>query len=97
MREQEYSRCHGAKKISTFHDCWFPGLRRTTACKFEDEDSSGRPVFLSGLSQTLASAARWVVSTPISRFVRRRQTEADRQQLVLLAHRPGTREIKALS
>src|SRR3954454_9463215 len=33
---------------------------------------------------------------PVSRFVSRRKSEADRQQPVLLAHRPGTREIKAL-
>src|SRR6478672_887521 len=37
------------------------------------------------LSQTLAWATRWAVPTQISRFVHRRQTETDRQQLVLLA------------
>src|SRR5215213_3854897 len=34
IREQEHSRRYGAKKISTLHDCWFPALRRTAACKF---------------------------------------------------------------
>src|SRR3954447_25225052 len=50
-----------------------------------------------GLSQTLAWAGRWAVPTQISRFVHRRQTETDRQQPVLLAYRPGTREVEALS
>ena len=49
-----------------------------------------------GLSQTLAWATRWAVPTQISRFVSRRQTETDRQQPVLFAHRPGTREAEPL-
>ena len=52
---------------------------------------------LVGLSQTLAQVGRWTVPTQISRFVHHRQTEADRQHLVLLAHRPGAPEAKALS
>jgi hypothetical protein len=34
---------------------------------------------------------------PVSRFVNLRKSETDRQQLVLLAYRPGAREIKALA
>ena len=34
--------------------------------------------------------------TPVSRFVRRQQIGTDRQPPVMLAYRPGTREIKAL-
>src|SRR3954464_6629429 len=34
MREKKPPRRYGAKKISTLHNCWFPALRRTAACKF---------------------------------------------------------------
>ena len=47
------------------------------------------------MSQTLAQASRWAVPTPILRFGGRRKSEANRQQLVLFAHRPGAREVKS--
>ena len=35
--------------------------------------------------------------TPVSCFINLREAEAEREQLVLLAHRPGTRKTKALA
>ena len=50
-----------------------------------------------GLSQILAQTARLAAPTPVSRFICRRKSEADRQHLVLLAHRPGACETKAFA
>jgi hypothetical protein len=50
-----------------------------------------------GLSQTLAQGAGWAVPTPVSRFVNLRETEAEREQPVLLADRPRTGKAKALA
>src|SRR5215213_1157950 len=50
-----------------------------------------------GLSQTLTRAAGWTGSAPILHFVNLRETEADREQPVLFAHRPGARKAKALA
>jgi hypothetical protein len=50
-----------------------------------------------GLSQTLAQGAGWAVPTPVSRFVNLRETEAEREQPVLLPHRPGARKAEALA
>src|SRR4051812_10665707 len=49
------------------------------------------------MSQTLAQAAGWTGSAPVSRFVNLWETETDREQPVLLAHRPGTRKAEALA
>jgi hypothetical protein len=50
-----------------------------------------------GLSQTLAQATRGAEPALVSGFINLRETETDRQKPVLLAYRPGAREIKALS
>src|SRR4051812_37918757 len=50
-----------------------------------------------GVSQTLTRAAGWAGSAPILHFVNLRETEAEREQLVLLAHRPGARKAEALA
>src|SRR4051794_25486068 len=50
-----------------------------------------------GVSQTLAQAAGWAVAAPVSHFINLRETEAECQQLVLLAHRPGARKAEALA
>src|SRR3954449_12927299 len=49
------------------------------------------------MSQTLAEAAGWAGSVPILHFVNLRETEAERQQLVLLAHRPAAGKAEALT
>ena len=49
------------------------------------------------MSQTLTRAAGWAGSAPILHFVNLRKTEAEREQLVLLAHRPGAYKTKALA
>src|SRR3982751_5353689 len=49
------------------------------------------------MSQTLAQAAGWAVAAPVSRFVNLWETEAEREQAVLLAHRPGTRKAEPLA
>src|SRR3982751_2631620 len=49
------------------------------------------------MSQTLAQAAGWAVAAPVSRFVNLRETEAEREQAVLLAHRPGARKAETLA
>src|SRR3954452_19715194 len=49
------------------------------------------------LSQTLAEAAGWAGSAPILHFVNLRETEAEREQLVLLAHRPAAGKAEALT
>src|SRR3954470_18750098 len=49
------------------------------------------------MSQTLAEAAGWAGSAPILHFVNLRETEAEREKPVLLAHRPGARKAEALA
>src|SRR3954449_8635410 len=49
------------------------------------------------MSQTLAQAAGWAGSAPILHFINLRETEAEREQLVLLAHRPAAGKAKALA
>jgi hypothetical protein len=58
---------------------------------------TGWVVVVWGLSQTLSKPHDGGESALFSGFTNLRETEADRQQLVLLAYRPGAREIKALS
>src|SRR5215207_8200502 len=53
----------------------------------------GRP----HMSQTLAEAAGWAGSAPILHFINLRETEAEREQLVLLAHRPAAAKAEALT
>src|SRR3954453_12272139 len=50
-----------------------------------------------GLSQTLRQAAGRAVAAPISGFVNLLKSKTVRQQAVLLADRPGAREIKAFT
>src|SRR4051812_41839470 len=50
-----------------------------------------------GLSQTLAQAAGWAVAAPVSRFVNLWETEAEREQPVLLAHGPRARKAEPLA
>src|SRR5215208_3397865 len=50
-----------------------------------------------GLSQTLTRAAGLAGSAPILHFVNLWKTEAEREQAVLLAHRPGTRKAEPLA
>src|SRR3954467_14651345 len=47
-----------------------------------------------GLVANFGVGGTMAVPTPILRFVGRRKSEAERQQLVLLAHRPGACEIE---
>src|SRR3954452_6000453 len=54
-------------------------------------------VWSTGVSQTLAQGAGWAGSAPILHFVNLRETEAEREQPVLLAHRPGARKAKTLA
>src|SRR5215217_711202 len=49
------------------------------------------------MSQTLAEAAGWAGSAPILHFINLRETEAEREQAVLLAHRPGARKAETLA
>src|SRR4051812_21858200 len=49
------------------------------------------------MSQTVAQAAGWAVAAPVSRFINLRETEADREQPVLLAHRPAAGKAEALA
>src|SRR5215217_4017516 len=49
------------------------------------------------MSQTLAEAAGWAGSAPILHFINLRETEAEREQAVLLAHRPGAHKAEALA
>src|SRR4051812_33688101 len=49
------------------------------------------------MSQTLAQAAGWTGSAPVSHFVNLWKTETEREPPVLLAHRPGTRKAEALA
>src|SRR3954471_303256 len=49
------------------------------------------------MSQTLAQGAGWAGSAPILHFINLRETEAEREQPVLLAHRPGARKAEALA
>src|SRR3954470_11880508 len=49
------------------------------------------------MSQTLAEAAGWAGSAPILHFVNLRETEAEREQPVLLAHRPRAGKAEALA
>ena len=50
-----------------------------------------------GVSQTLTRAAGWAGSAPILHFVNLRKTEAEREQLVLLAHGPRAGKAEALA
>src|SRR4051812_11642862 len=50
-----------------------------------------------GLSQTLTRAVGRTGSASILHFVILRETEAEREQLVLLAHRPGAGKAEALA
>src|SRR3982751_6381182 len=52
----------------------------------------GRP----HMSQT-QEAARWAVAALVLHFINLGETEAEREQPVLLAHRPGARKPKALA
>src|SRR3954452_19505201 len=54
-------------------------------------------VWSTGVSQTLAQGAGWAGSAPILHFVNLRETEAEREQPVLLAHRPAARKAKTLA
>src|SRR3954452_340285 len=49
------------------------------------------------LSQTLAQGAGWAGSALVLYFVNLRETEAEREQPVLFAHRPGARKAEALA
>src|SRR4051812_24764232 len=49
------------------------------------------------MSQTVAKAAGWAGPTPVSHFVNLWETEADREQSVLLANRPRAGKAKALA
>src|SRR4051794_10498045 len=49
------------------------------------------------LSQTLAQGAGWAGSALVLYFVNLRKTEAEREQPVLLAHRPGARKAEPLA
>src|SRR3954470_24147479 len=49
------------------------------------------------MSQTLAEAAGWAGSAPISHFVNLRETEAEREQSVLLTHRPAAGKAEPLA
>src|SRR3954451_16196406 len=49
------------------------------------------------MSQTLAEAAGWAGSAPILHFVNLWKTEAEREQPVLLAHRPAAGKAEALA
>src|SRR4051812_49440837 len=49
------------------------------------------------MSQTVAQAAGWAVAAPVSRFINLRETEADREQPVLLAHRPAAGKAEAVA
>src|SRR3954469_17314288 len=55
------------------------------------------PGFYPALSQTLTRAVGRAGSAPILHFVNLWKTEAEREQAVLLAHRPGTRKAEALA
>ena len=50
-----------------------------------------------GVSQTLTRAAGWAGSAPILHFVNLRKTEAEREQLVLLADGPRAGKAEALA
>src|SRR3954447_17627145 len=49
------------------------------------------------MSQTVAQAAGWAVAAPVSRFVNLRETEAEREQPVLLADGPRAGKAEALA
>src|SRR3954471_14615187 len=49
------------------------------------------------MSQTLAEAAGWAGSAPVLHFINLRETEAEREQPVLLAHRPAAGKAEALT
>src|SRR5215203_6911219 len=49
------------------------------------------------MSQTLAEAAGWAGSAPILHFINLRETEAEREQLVLLADGPRAGKAEALA
>src|SRR5215203_3199191 len=49
------------------------------------------------MSQTLAEAAGWAGSAPILHFINLRETEAEREQPVLLAHGPRAGKAEALA
>src|SRR3954452_20208512 len=49
------------------------------------------------LSQTLAQGAGWAGSALVLYFVNLRETEAEREQPVLFAHRPGARKAEPLA
>jgi hypothetical protein len=51
----------------------------------------------SGLSQTPVWAIWWTVPIPVSRFMDLRKSKTEREQSVLLAYCPDTREVKALA
>src|SRR3954452_10750817 len=54
-------------------------------------------VWSTGVSQTLAQGAGWAGSAPILHFVNLRETEAEREQPVLLAHRPAAGKAEILT
>src|SRR4051794_10963352 len=49
------------------------------------------------MSQTVAQAAGWAVAAPVSRFVNLRETEAEREQPVLLADGPRAGKAEGLA
>src|SRR3954470_24734979 len=49
------------------------------------------------MSQTLAEAAGWAGSAPILHFINLWKTEAEREQSVLLTHRPAAGKAEALA
>src|SRR4051812_40992535 len=54
-------------------------------------------VLAKALSQTLAEAAGWAGSAPILHFINLRETEAEREQPVLLADGPRAGKAEALT
>src|SRR3954464_12428088 len=52
---------------------------------------------VSGLVANSGIGRRMAVAAPVSRFVTLWETEAEREQPVLLAHRPGARKAEALA
>src|SRR4051812_33721865 len=54
-------------------------------------------VLAKAMSQTLAEAAGWAGSAPVLHFINLRETEAEREQPVLLAHRPAAGKAEALT
>src|SRR3954470_8220734 len=72
--------------------CYLPVLRQRARLT----RARGRLV-PKALSQTLAQGAGWAVAAPVLHFVNLWETEAEREQLVLLADGPRARKAEALA